>query len=113
MGVYTRWYTLACFFQRVVQRVRFRRVAEGGSEDEEMLDVIGMDIVSNLEDDENEENSDLDDFDENCDDDDDDDDIFDDFPLPGDDSSEDDVSDIFTTTKSGRVVNNWKSSMYR
>ena len=24
-------YTLACFFQRVVQRVRFRRVTEGGS----------------------------------------------------------------------------------
>ena len=33
LGVYTRWYTLACFFQRVVQRVRFRRVTEGGSSD--------------------------------------------------------------------------------
>ena len=35
--------------------------------------------------------------------------IFDDFPLPGDDF-EDDVTDIFTVTKSGRVANNWRTS---
>ena len=84
---------------------------EAEDEEDEVLDIIGM-TVDNFEDGENEDDKNGDNLDSDLDDNNDDEDVFDDFPLPGDDS-EDDVSDIFTVTKSGRVANNWKTSWYR
>ncbi len=70
-------------------------------EDDEVLDIIGM-TVEHVE-----EEEDLDLNGQNDEDD------TDDFPLPMDDSDSDDVSNIFSVTKSGRVASNWRTARYR
>ena len=47
LSVYTRWLHGGPFFQRVVQRVRFRRVTEGGSIKIDRQDCLFIKVVEN------------------------------------------------------------------
>ena len=71
--------------------------ADAVVDDDEVLDIIGM-VVENPEEDQDSADEDID-F------------------LPGDDDDEDgegdDVSHIFTTTRSGRVTANWRAAQFR